>query len=413
MVKNLRDYRIKEEWLFWTFDYLLKYTSLEDSVSFYDISKSWKQDCLRIRLKSSFENYDSEIPRKMSNEEINKIFPGFYIGSLAAVKRDILDEYQITHVLSIMNGYKAKWPKMYKCHVIDIFDMEGVDIKQYFDQTFEFIEEGRREGAVLVHCFAGMSRSASICIAYMMRKLNIDYSDAHGLLLDARRIIYPNRGFVKQLMEYEEELIERKKQAEKEAKRQAKLELKQQQQLQQEAEQLVTETGEKLSQLQVESLVADEEEEEEEEDEGEIKYCCRKCGKALFYPKDISKHDRGDGQNSFKWGRREKTMSGSEECTSYFLKENEWVEWITTSPETYDGKIICDNPKCGEKLGSWSWSGAQCSCGSWISPSFQIPKSRVDEKFVKNPPIIPVKSNNTNTTASNSTTTNTTSISIS
>ncbi|GAM22524.1 hypothetical protein SAMD00019534_056990, partial [Acytostelium subglobosum LB1] len=332
----------------------------------------------------------------MSSEDISKIFPGFYIGSLAAVKRDTLDEYQITHVLSIMNGFKPKWPKMYKFHVIDIYDMDDVDIKKYFEQTFEFIEEGRRDGAVLVHCFAGMSRSASICIAYLMKKLKIDYSDAHGLMVDARPIVYPNPGFVRQLKEFEQELIVQRKKAEKAALKAERAEKAEK------AESLIVEQIESLTVndqtttktttttvVAAESLFDD-----DEEDAEEFRYCCRKCGSDLFVKSEIAEHQKGDGQESFKWSRRERT-GHKDECTSFFLCETEWISKITMTPENDDNRIVCHNAKCKEKLGSWSWSGAQCSCGAWVAPSFQIPKSRVDEKRVN-----PVAAANTKTTDS-------------
>eukprot|EP01052_Picozoa_sp_SAG31_P068706 SAG31_NODE_27515_length_425_cov_0.496933_1_plen_85_part_10 len=43
------------------------------------------------------------------------------------------------------------------------------------------------------------------------------------------------------------------------------------------------------------------------------------------------------------------------------------------------GKLNCP---CGAKLGSYNWSGAQCSCGAWVSPAFQINTVRVDEVTV-------------------------------
>ena len=64
-------------------------------------------------------------------------------------------------------------------------------------------------------------------------------------------------------------------------------------------------------------------------------------------------------------------------CTSYFLHES--PSWLVSSrPDQINGKITC--PKCTSKLGHWSWSGLQCGCTSWVTPAFQIIKSKVDLK---------------------------------
>ena len=41
-----------------------------------------------------------------------------------------------------------------------------------------------------------------------------------------------------------------------------------------------------------------------------------------------------------------------------------------------EGKLSCIH--CGARLGYFNWSGIQCNCGSWITPAFQISKSKVD-----------------------------------
>ena len=43
-----------------------------------------------------------------------------------------------------------------------------------------------------------------------------------------------------------------------------------------------------------------------------------------------------------------------------------------------EGKLNC--PHCRAKLGSFTWSGEQCSCGRWVTPAFMFNKSKVDEK---------------------------------
>eukprot|EP01132_Coremiostelium_polycephalum_P010970 gene10970-13440_t len=321
---------------------------------------------------------------------IDRIFPSFYIGSIQAVNRTVLDDHQITHVLSIMNGYQPKWPKMYKTMVIDVLDAPTVNLSQYFEKTFKFIEEGREEGAVLVHCFAGMSRSASICIAYMMKKLNISYEDAHGLLLERRPIIYPNSGFVYQLKKYEQELLEAKLKSEKKEK-------KQKDSIQSSPETVQTPPSSTTTTTTTEEIINTVVTEISKEiteisnsttttttvevdgNEG-FRYSCRKCSKDLFIDLDILPHEQGDGQAAFKHHRRDKISKADEQvvCTSYFLMELDF--FVNQTSGGVDGRLVCDNPKCGEKIGSWSWSGEQCSCGAWIAPSFQIPKTRVDEK---------------------------------
>eukprot|EP01133_Synstelium_polycarpum_P013859 gene13859-16343_t len=321
------------------------------------------------------------------DNDFDKIFPGFYIGSLAAIKRDILDDNFITHVLSVMSGYKAKWPKMYTTKVIDVHDMATVDIKKYFDETFEFIEQGRQEGAVLVHCFAGMSRSASVCIAYLIRKLKISYDDAYGLVKDARSIVCPNPGFVRQLKEYEQSILAPKKTKKVMVQKTITTTTP--------ADGATAESSSVVvASMDTLSIKDNTVEIEVEVDEDEHKYCCRKCSKVLFKTSGLVMHGKGGGQNSFKWARRakvseqihdrvtgERHAANVDECTSYFL--NDMLEFAIYNQEhadRLDGKLICDNPRCNEKLGSWSWSGAQCSCGAWVAPSFQVPKSRVDQK---------------------------------
>ena len=47
-----------------------------------------------------------------------------------------------------------------------------------------------------------------------------------------------------------------------------------------------------------------------------------------------------------------------EECTSYFTEQPEWVVGDDTG-----GRLLCPNPKCQSRVGTWKWDGLQCSCG--------------------------------------------------
>lgn len=59
-------------------------------------------------------------------------------------------------------------------------------------------------GGVLVHCQAGVSRSASVVIGYLMWKEQISYQEAYAAVKRCRPIIWPNDGFICQLQEFEQ-----------------------------------------------------------------------------------------------------------------------------------------------------------------------------------------------------------------
>jgi len=60
-----------------------------------------------------------------------------------------------------------------------------------------------------VHCLAGISRSATICMAYLMQIKDMSLDQAHDYLKQRRRLISPNLNFLRQLAEFETALASR------------------------------------------------------------------------------------------------------------------------------------------------------------------------------------------------------------
>ena len=70
-----------------------------------------------------------------------------------------------------------------------------------------FVEEARTSDTrVLIHCHAGISRSPTIAIAYIMKHINMSALEAYAFVQRSRRIISPNLNFMGQLVEYESKL---------------------------------------------------------------------------------------------------------------------------------------------------------------------------------------------------------------
>ncbi len=93
---------------------------------------------------------------------------------------------------------------------INLWDSPSSNIKEHFDSTSEFIAQAKSENSkVLVHCAAGISRSTSLLLAYLMKKENMDLRSAYLHVKQIRSIVQPNSGFVLQLIEYEKEVFGR------------------------------------------------------------------------------------------------------------------------------------------------------------------------------------------------------------
>jgi len=87
----------------------------------------------------------------------------------------------------------------------------------YDDDEQLILDEGRRaadfihaalgtQGGVLVHCMAGVSRSVSMVLCFLMLKRDMRLADALRHVKQRRPIACPNDGFARQLAALESEL---------------------------------------------------------------------------------------------------------------------------------------------------------------------------------------------------------------
>ena len=83
-------------------------------------------------------------------------------------------------------------------------DTPDQNLSQYFSVCNDFIHAARlREGNVLIHCLAGMSRSVTVAVAYIMTATNLNWKDALKVVRAGRAVANPNVGFQTQLQEFE------------------------------------------------------------------------------------------------------------------------------------------------------------------------------------------------------------------
>jgi Leucine-rich repeat (LRR) protein len=140
----------------------------------------------------------------------NNIFPSkinnnLYLSGINGVSyNDVYDILSINAIISIGRDLKPLVPVDMKHHILPIDDEDTTKLEfDIIDVIHNLISRGNK---CIVHCQKGMSRSASIVIAYMMKYHNMVYYDAFYYVKTRRDCINPNPGFRKQLMAFEKQL---------------------------------------------------------------------------------------------------------------------------------------------------------------------------------------------------------------
>ncbi|KAK5981258.1 hypothetical protein GCK32_004716 [Trichostrongylus colubriformis] len=137
--------------------------------------------------------------------EMNEIIPYLYLGSLRdATDADQLKKNHIKYVVSV-HDLTASHPMHDQLEVlrIQLSDCSSSDISSHFSVTNKFIHAARlQHAAVLVHCLAGVSRSATVVAAYLITVCDMSFINALTLISQKRPVINPNFGFRMQLCTY-------------------------------------------------------------------------------------------------------------------------------------------------------------------------------------------------------------------
>jgi protein-tyrosine phosphatase len=126
----------------------------------------------------------------------------YLAGQDVANSLEQLKIYKITHILNLTSNIENLFEPKIKYKRIKMYDTLDQDIVVYLDESFDFIDECLNipNGRILVHCNAGVSRSASIIIAYLIYKNHFDsYTSAYENVKKCRPIIQPNPNFIQQL----------------------------------------------------------------------------------------------------------------------------------------------------------------------------------------------------------------------
>jgi protein-tyrosine phosphatase len=119
----------------------------------------------------------------------------------------VLQQLGVTAVLNVSHNCPSLFQSQLQYMEIRVPDTYQADLLSRLDEAFQFIDGVKASGGrVLVHCHAGVSRSATVCMAYVMKTLNYDLRSAYDFVKSKRSCVSPNLHFMGQLLEFEKRL---------------------------------------------------------------------------------------------------------------------------------------------------------------------------------------------------------------
>mmetsp|Transcript_26099 Transcript_26099/g.47118 ORF Transcript_26099/g.47118 Transcript_26099/m.47118 type:complete len:222 (+) Transcript_26099:2-667(+) len=183
------------------------------------LNASKASDDLQVKLSAEIKRLATGIKPPMSpysgDEEerhcLSEIIPGKLIltGWKGAYYREAVQAAGVTHVASIGSEFEGETPLAdlgisYLCVIIDDEEEQASTMQDNLKRAVDFLDEGVGGGGkALVHCAAGISRSTTVVLAYMVAKCDMTLLDAFRRTYAARPVVWPNTGFMKILIAWE------------------------------------------------------------------------------------------------------------------------------------------------------------------------------------------------------------------
>lgn len=123
----------------------------------------------------------------------NEILPNLWLGSITdSTNKELINNMDIVINCTKDLPFLDKSKKCIRIPVEDNLEkVEIVNLYKYLLKITEFIHKSLIAGKkILVHCFAGKQRSASVICAYIMRYTGLDFRESSRLIQSKRAIVF-------------------------------------------------------------------------------------------------------------------------------------------------------------------------------------------------------------------------------
>jgi len=171
-------------------------------------------------LEGGFQAFFQEFPfccKGHEKYEVDKAYPSqilpyLYLGGeICSTDLSVLKNLNIKRIINVTSTSKNLFENNSENKVeylrVAIEDSYDSQIGTHFAKCTEFIDSAKNEkSSILVHCQAGLSRSPTIVIAYIMQTMSLSLDDSLTFVKERRPVIRPNAFFMSQLFNLEEKL---------------------------------------------------------------------------------------------------------------------------------------------------------------------------------------------------------------
>lgn len=175
-----------------------------DDVTSVDIRRRVEEE-LKMDLTDQKSFLDQEMLTILGQMDgASRIFDDLFLGSeWNASNLEELERNGIGHILNVTREIDNFFPDQFDYLNIRVYDDEATELLKHWDKTYKYIRGALEDGSkVLVHCKMGVSRSASVVVAYAMKARHWDLPQALRHVKERRACVKPNSSFMHQLEIY-------------------------------------------------------------------------------------------------------------------------------------------------------------------------------------------------------------------
>ncbi|KAL7716142.1 Dual specificity protein phosphatase [Entamoeba marina] len=145
---------------------------------------------------------------RINRNELSEIEPWLFVsGEAMASDPEILERTEIGYVINAaISVAKTGFPQKIEYLAFDMNDNTEQDLSSFIFHAIDFLSSIRQKkgrNKCLVHCQAGISRSVSLVLAYLMYINNMTFDNALSYVLSKRKVACPNISFECQLKNFE------------------------------------------------------------------------------------------------------------------------------------------------------------------------------------------------------------------